>query len=58
MQMSGIIALLVSLVASRIINEQGYRTLTSEQKIRLMDGFSNARAYSMIPVLVLAGSFS
>jgi hypothetical protein len=55
--MSGIIALLVSLVASRIINERGYRKLTSEQKIRLMDGFSNARAYSLIPVLVLAGAY-
>jgi hypothetical protein len=57
MQISGVIALLVSLVASRIINERGYRKLTSEQKLRLMDGFSNARAYSMIPVFVLVVAY-
>ena len=57
MQMSGFVALLGAIVASRLISERGYRKLDSEQKVRLMDGFSNARAYSMIPLLVLIATF-
>lgn len=57
MQMSGFIALLVAIVASRIISETGYRKLDAEQKVRLMDGFSTARAYSMIPLLILIAAF-
>lgn len=57
MQMSGFVALLGAIVASRLISERGYRKLDSEQKVRLMDGFSSARAYSMIPLLALIAAF-
>ena len=50
-------ALLGAIVLSRIISERGYRKLDAEQKIRLMDGFSTARAYSMIPLLLLIAVF-
>lgn len=45
------------MAVSRIINERGMRRLTPEQKLRLLDGFSAARAYSLIPLLVLVGAF-
>lgn len=57
MQMSGIVALLVAMVASRIINERGYRTLDPDLKLRLMDGFSKTRSYSMIPLLALIAAY-
>ena len=57
MEISGIIALFLSVIISRIINEKGYRSLTSEEKVCLMDGFSKSRAYSMIPMLVLIGVY-
>jgi len=53
MEFSGYIALIAAIVISRIINERGYRLLSNEEKIRLMDGFSKSRAYSLIPLLVL-----
>lgn len=55
MQVSGVIALLVGMVASRLLNERGYRQLSAEEKVRLLDGFSGVRAYSLIPLLVLVG---
>ncbi len=57
MEISGFIALFVAVIVSRIINERGYRALNDEEKIRLMDGFSKTRAYSMIPLLVLIGGY-
>ena len=57
MQMSGLVVLLVTMVASRIISERGYRTLDSDTKLRLMDGFSKTRSYSMIPFVILIGTF-
>jgi hypothetical protein len=57
MQISGFIVLLTGIILSRIINERGYRKLNAEQKIRLMDGFSTTRAYSMIPLLLLIAAF-
>ncbi len=57
MQMSGFVVLLVAIVASRILNERGYRRLGSEAKLRLMDGFSKTRAYSIIPLLILIGMY-
>lgn len=57
MEMSGFVALLAAIVASRFINESGYRKLEPEQKLRLMDGFSRTRAYSMIPLLTLSEPF-
>jgi len=57
MPVSGIIALLVAMIASRFLSERGYRTLSPEQKLRLMDGFSSTRMYSMGPLLVLIAAF-
>lgn len=57
MQMSGFVVLLVAVVVGRLLNERAYRTLGSEEKLRLMDGFSKTRAYSMIPLLVLIGGY-
>ena len=49
--------LLVAIVISRIFHERGYRTLDSDSKLRLMDGFSKTRAYSIIPLLALIGVY-
>jgi hypothetical protein len=57
MQISGIVAILVAVVVSRIINERGYRRLTPEEKLCLMDGFSRARAFLMLPVLGIIGTY-
>jgi uncharacterized membrane protein YiaA len=57
MQISGFVALLVAMMISRIVSEKGYRRLDAEQKLRLMDGFSTTRAYSMIPLLLLIAAF-
>ncbi len=57
MQASGFIALFVAILGSRFVNERAYQKLTSDEKLRLMDGFSNVRAYSMVPLLVLMGLF-
>ena len=46
-----------SLNIGRFLNEAAYKKLDSDQKIRLMDGFSRTRAYSMIPLLVLVGAY-
>lgn len=52
-----IIILLATVVVSRIISERGYRGLDSEDKVRLMDGFSQKRMYSMLPLLALIGLY-
>lgn len=57
MEFSGYLALIAAIVISRIIHERGYRLLSNEEKIRLMDGFSKSRAYSLIPLLVLIGGY-
>lgn len=57
MQISGFIALLAAIIVSRFISERGYRNLNPDQKLRLMDGFSSTRAYSMVPLLVLIAGF-
>ncbi len=55
--MSGLVAFLATIVVSRFINESGYRKLSNDEKLRLMDGFSSTRAYSMIPLFVLVGAY-
>jgi len=57
MEISGFIALFAAIIVSRIINERGFLTLSDEEKVRLMDGFSKFRAYAMIPLLVLIGGY-
>lgn len=57
MEISGYIALFAALIVSRIISERGYRILSDEEKLRLMDGFSKSRAYSLIPLLGLIAGY-
>ena len=57
MQIPGFIVLLVAVVISRSINERGNRTLKPDEKLRLMDGFSATRMYSMVPLLALVAAF-
>ncbi len=52
MQISGYIALFASMILSRIVNERAFQKLSSTEKLRLMDGFSRSRAYSLVPLLV------
>ena len=52
MQLSGFVVLLIAVVVGRLLNERAYRTLDSEEKLRLMDGFSKTRAYSMLLLLI------
>lgn len=54
---SGFIALFIAIIVSRIINEKAFKLLTDEEKLRLMDGFSKSRAYSIIPLLILVGIY-
>ncbi len=57
MQKSGFVAIIGAIIISRIISERGFRRLSDEEKVRLMDGFSAIRAYSMIPILLLIGAY-
>ncbi len=57
MLISGLIVILIAMVVSRMINKRGYRLLTDDEKLRLMDGFSKDRAYSLIPILALIGLY-
>ncbi|MFC4994761.1 hypothetical protein [Rubritalea tangerina] len=57
MQTSGFIALLGAIFISRLLNEKAYKSLSDEEKLRLMDGFSSNRTYSMIPLIVLIGAY-
>jgi len=56
MQMSGFVVLLAAIVVSRIVNERGYSKLDSDAKLRLIDGFSKTRSYSMLPLLMLVAA--
>ena len=57
MQGSSVFVLLAAVILSRVIRERGYRKLEPDAKIRLMDGFSSFRAYSMVPIVILIGGY-
>ena len=57
MQLSGYIAFFAAIIVSRMMNEKGFRTLSDEEKLRLIDGFSKMRAYSLIPLVALIGGY-
>lgn len=57
MEIASYVLLLTSVVVARIVGERGYRSLGPDEKLRLMDGFSANRAYSLIPLVVLIGVF-
>ena len=46
----GLIAILIGIIVSRYISEKGYATLSDAEKTRLMDGFSQHRKVSLIPL--------
>lgn len=50
----GVFAYFGCLFASRIVSERAFRTLADEQKVTLMDAFSGMRAYSALPVILIA----
>ncbi len=52
MFISGVFVLFAAIVIGRVIHERAFRALDSEAKLRLMDGFSRSRAYS-IPLSAL-----
>ena len=49
----GIIVLFACYALSRFISEKGLKTLNSEQKVALVDEFSNQRKYSFIPIAII-----
>jgi hypothetical protein len=53
MQTSGFVALLGAVILSRFVHERGFRRLSEDEKIRLIDGSSASRTYAMIPLFVL-----
>jgi hypothetical protein len=57
MQATGIIALFAAILVSRIVNERAYQKLAPDEKLRLMDGFSRTRAYSLVPLLIMIAVF-
>jgi len=48
----GIASFLTGVIISRIIIEKAMKTLSQEEKARLIDGFTGTRTYGFIPVLV------
>ena len=55
--MLGIVGMIIAVVVSRMVNEIGFRRLTAEEKIRLIDGFATTRLYSMLPILAALALF-
>ena len=53
----GLIVFFVLLVASRFLNEKALKILSSEEKVKLLDGFSNMRKYNLIPIIVFIGIY-
>lgn len=50
---------LACIAISRMVAERALRTLSPEEKIRLVDGFSGMRAYSLLPaVLIVAAALT
>lgn len=41
-------------IVSRILNERALRQLSPDQKVRLLDGFASIRAYSFVPIVLIA----
>lgn len=53
----GVSLLMAGIIISRILNEKAMKVLSQEDKARLIDGFSGARAYGFIPLVILIGAF-
>ena len=41
-------------IVSRILSERALRQLSPDQKVRLLDGFASIRAYSFVPIVLIA----
>ncbi len=53
----GMVFLFAGIIISRIINERAMKKLTADEKVKLIDGFSGLRLYSIIPIVVVIGLF-
>jgi hypothetical protein len=53
----GMVVFFACAIISRMLGEQAYRRLTNDEKLRLVDGFSRERMFSMIPIVVMLGAF-
>lgn len=53
----GVLGLLAGVMISRILNEKALKTITSDEKVKLIDGFSKLRKYNLIPIIILIGTF-
>src|SRR5262245_26704093 len=49
----GLCLMFGAIVVSRVYGERALKTLTPEQKVRLLDGFSRFRVLNLIPIVVL-----
>ena len=53
----GIIILLLCIALSRIISERAIKFLSPEEKVILVDSFSNFRTYNLLPLVVIFIAF-
>lgn len=53
----GMAAFLTAIIVSRILQERALRSLTTEEKGRLVEAFSGMRLFALIPLAALAGLY-
>ena len=49
----GLMGLFAGIYAGRVIMERALRLLTAEDKLKLIDGFTNLRVFESIPLLLV-----
>jgi branched-subunit amino acid transport protein len=53
----GMAAFLTAIIVSRILQERALRSLTTEEKGRLVEAFSGMRLFALVPLAALAGIY-
>ncbi|MCB9706430.1 MAG: hypothetical protein H6711_31580 [Myxococcales bacterium] len=53
----GMAAFLAAIVVSRIVQERALRTLTTEEKGRLVEAFAGLRLFALVPVAAIAALY-
>ncbi len=48
---------LIAILISRVLAEKALRSLSSEEKVRLIDAFSGMRAFNLIPIVCIFGAY-
>jgi TRAP-type uncharacterized transport system fused permease subunit len=56
-QAIGVISFLALIFLSRFYHEKGMSALNPDEKVKLLDSFSNMRKYYLIPIMFLIGVF-